>query len=89
MKFRTKPVEIEACRWATDLTWPQWMKDAWDEGVLFAKVPDHDAIFVKTMEGEMRADRGDWLIRGVKGELYPCRDDIFRMTYEPVADNAA
>ncbi len=41
-------------------------------------------IFVKTLEGEMRADVGDWIIKGVKGEFYPCKPDIFAETYDPV-----
>ena len=39
---------------------------------------------IKTLEGEMIGEPGDWLITGVKGEQYPCKDDIFRATYEPV-----
>ena len=45
----------------------------------------HSATFgVKTLEGFMRADYGDWIITGVKGERYPCKPDIFAATYEPV-----
>jgi hypothetical protein len=43
---------------------------------------------IKTLEGEMRAQVGDWIIQGVKGEIYPCRGDIFAATYEP-ADTTA
>lgn len=59
MKFRKKPVTIEAVR----LT---------------------ERIEIQTLEGVMVGNPGDWLITGVKGEQYPCRDDIFRATYEPV-----
>ena len=38
----------------------------------------------QTLQGDMQAQAGDWVIQGVKGELYPCKDDIFRETYEPV-----
>ncbi len=38
---------------------------------------------IKTLEGDMRADMDDWIIRGVMGELYPCKPDIFAATYEP------
>lgn len=41
-------------------------------------------IYIETLEGEMRADPGDWIIRGVQGEFYPCKPDIFEATYEPV-----
>ncbi len=47
-----------------------------------------EAFEVETLEGTMRGNPGDWLIRGVKGEFYPCADDIFRATYEPCGDNA-
>jgi hypothetical protein len=45
---------------------------------------DQNGVFmeIRTLEGTMRASEGDWIIRGVKGEHYPCRDDIFRETYE-------
>ena len=41
-----------------------------------------DTLFIHTLEGTMRAEIGDWIIKGVKGEFYPCRDDIFQATYE-------
>lgn len=43
-----------------------------------------DGLYIKTLEGSMRADIGDYVIRGVKGELYPCKPDIFEATYERV-----
>lgn len=46
--------------------------------------PSRSYIGIPTLEGTMRANAGDWIIRGIKGELYPCRDDIFRQTYEPI-----
>ena len=41
-----------------------------------------DALWIGTLEGSMRADKGDWIIRGVKGEIYPCKPNIFAATYE-------
>ena len=41
-------------------------------------------VEIKTLEGVMRADPGDWIITGVKGERYPCKPDIFEATYDPV-----
>ena len=43
-------------------------------------------VFINTLEGTMYAKVGDWIIRGVKGEFYPCKPDIFEATYEPVDD---
>lgn len=42
---------------------------------------------IETLEGVMKADKGDWIIKGVKGELYPCKPDVFAMTYEKVKDD--
>ena len=41
-------------------------------------------VVIETLEGDMQANAGDWLIKGVRGEFYPCKDDIFRQTDEPV-----
>ena len=46
--------------------------------------PDTDVLLVDTLEGMMRAERGDWIICGVKGEFYPCKNEIFEATYEAV-----
>lgn len=87
--FRKRPVEIEAFKvsdmiQACNFNWhlmPVWLSQACGEGnVLFAS----DHVLIKTLEGEHRGDLDDWIIRGVKGELYPCKPDIFAMTYEPV-----
>lgn len=43
-------------------------------------------VDIETLEGTMRAEPGDWIIKGVKGEYYPCKPDIFALTYEPVED---
>lgn len=83
MKFRKKPVVIEAWRVGSlDEPQPHWMKDAHERGVLFGNGDSY--VEIQTLEGRMRGDRGDWIIRGVKGELYPCKPDIFNATYEPV-----
>ena len=80
MKFRKKPVVIEAMQYtgrnATDIgLWAgvgEWSDD------FLGRV-----LTISTLEGEMTADIGDWIIRGVKGEIYPCKPDIFDATYEP------
>ena len=84
MKFRKKPVVIEAFQTgSTDA--PQWAVDALAAGVMW-----YDAISgrltIRTLEGVMQASPGDWIIRGVKGELYPCKPDIFAATYDPVEE---
>ena len=62
----------------------------WAGKVGEAWVDPSDGLFmITTPEGAMHAYRGDWIIRGGAGELYLCKDDIFRQTYEPVEDGAA
>lgn len=90
-KFRKKPVEIEARQWdGTEagalpiLTWiTKARNDA--EAAFYCEGPnDIKEIEIRTLEGDMCASPGDWIICGVKGEFYPIKDDIFRATYEAV-----
>lgn len=86
-KFRKKPVVIEARHYdgteecAYKLI--DWIDQAGGDGVLD---PDDNAVCIKTLEGVMAASPGDWIIRGVQGEYYPCKPDIFEATYEAVED---
>jgi hypothetical protein len=89
-RYRKKPVEIDAIRVTDALkaakhSWedlPDWITQAYENGaVLFL----NDAISIATLEGQMRGDRNDWIVRGVQGELYPVKPDIFEATYEPVS----
>ena len=88
MKYRKKPVEIEAFQFKSYLdysnsTVPVWCCDAVASGVI---TDNGDHLVIKTLEGDHRADIGDYIIQGVKGELYLCKPDIFEMTYEEVTD---
>lgn len=87
-RYQKKPVVIEAERVsvlhsAAARDWnalPKWVAEAYQQGnLLFACRPDR--IEVRTLEGTMTAHVGDVLIRGVKGEIYPCKPDIFAETY--------
>lgn len=93
--FRKKPVVIEAILYTgenlmevLDFTgrhpkWDEWFK-SWDE--YEARVRADDGVFkILTLEGTMEATPGDWIIRGVKGEHYPCKPEIFAATYEPAS----
>lgn len=80
MKFQKKPVVIEAVQFRGD---NMEEVDAFLDGANgFQEWPPR--VVIVTLEGTMYGDVGDWIIRGVKGELYPCKDEIFRLTYEPV-----
>jgi hypothetical protein len=91
MKFRKKPVEIEAVQITEQgvLTIPEWLEHAMDNGfVLMGITMNGCVVYIYTLEGVMIGFPGDWIIRGVKGELYPCKPDIFDATYEAVIEDA-
>ena len=83
MKFRKKPVEIEAIQWTG--------KNA-AEILVFMSAPQLEDDFltseikIETLEGTMTASKNDWIIRGFKGEIYPVKPDIFDMTYEKIGE---
>lgn len=93
MKCRKKPVIVEAFKFDGDLMnshgkyyIPEWAVEAHKSGILHFGV-DHQhglpyELFVETLEGTMKVDVGDYVIKGVKGELYPCKPDIFDETYD-------
>lgn len=87
MKFRKKPVVIEAIRIPLTPESLEWGDLAVFLGPgKFTLQRDPLGLLIQTLEGEMRGDLGDWVIRGVQGELYPCKPGIFAATYEPVGD---
>jgi hypothetical protein len=94
MKFRKKPVIVEAFqmtkkrRWDNS-EWPDWLNRAWNmepsAGALWINEndPDREGLVCGTLHGVAKIDWDDWIIRGV-GELYPCQPDIFEDTYDRV-----
>lgn len=84
MKFVKKPIVIDAIQWTNKKIvcppGPTWLVEAEERGDIQLA---GDCLYIKTLEGEMKATPGDWIIRGIKGELYPCKPDIFEATYEP------
>lgn len=95
MKYRKKPVVIEAFQWTGGIDQkedPIWIVEAIKKGdVLLSYAPTvaKPTLIIKTLEGSMAAQQGDYIIKGVKGELYPCKPDIFAATYEKVNEGAA
>lgn len=92
-KFRKKPVVIEAVSWdgGKDIANIQFLNThgEYQRDWQYASREAHEyggPILILTLEGQMRCEVGDWIICGVKGELYPCKADIFAATYEPVDD---
>ena len=87
-QFKKKPVVIEAFQWTGDehqTEDPEWINAPGVADFLHVGTKDVK-LQIHTLEGVMTADRGDWIIRGVKGEVYPCKPDIFDLTYEKVEE---
>lgn len=92
MKYRKKPVVIEAFQIGSDRFYPDWLHEAVSKNIVITHPKEgsdgwkeaFDNCDIQTLEGVMHASRGDWLIQGVKGEIYACKSDIFNITYEEV-----
>lgn len=95
-QYRKKPVVIEAFQMVKELRldpgeWPDWLceagrKSRFDPGAMFLDPndPERKQFCIRTLEGLLGVNWDDWIIQGVKGELYPCKPDIFEATYEEV-----
>lgn len=83
--YRKKPVVIEAVQWdGAPKTANEFIGERYGTDWEYAK--DSEDIVIKTLEGNMTCHVGDYIICGIKGELYPCKPDIFEATYEAVHD---
>lgn len=95
-KYRKLPVEIEAFQFDGDLIdsrgrvyAPDWAWDSYQSGVLYYGSIGHREpcdLYIHTLEGDMHVSIGDWIIKGVNGELYPCKPNIFAKTYEVITE---
>jgi hypothetical protein len=95
MKYRKKPVVVEAFRFGVDFM-PEWFNDEVKKKAVqvwyipFSESRPNEYGFshcdIRTLEGVMRGNYGDYIIKGVNGELYPCKADIFEKTYEKFED---
>jgi len=82
-QFRKKPVTIEAFQFVGGTMESGLPKD-WIRDGDFDFSRDGEFVIIPTLEGNHKANKGDWIIKGVKGEFYPCKPDIFEATYERV-----
>jgi len=83
-RFRKIPVEVEAVRWdGENVQLVAWFCHP------FTVEFRSGSAFISTLEGRMEARKGDWIIKGVEGEVYPCKPGIFAQTYEEVGDEPA
>ena len=92
-KFRKKPVVVEARRYEVESDGRaliDWINEHSDERTAYWRdtpnVWGPASIMIPTLEGDMEAAFGDWIIEGVNGEFYPCKPDIFSKTYDPVKE---
>lgn len=96
-KYRKKPVVVEAFQYDGELIYsngewycPDWARDAFQNGTMYFDSLDCEEppveLFIDTLEGKHHVSVGDFIIRGVYGELYPCKPDIFAKTYEFVKE---
>ena len=99
MKYRKKSVVIDAFQYDGDLMGsngeyyvPQWAVEAFDSGRIYFDSLQYEGapceLFIRTLEGRHHVSVGDYIIQGVKGELYPCKPDIFERDYELAEDKS-
>ena len=84
-KYRKKPVEIEAIQWTgdnRDEIWKFCSMAYFNTDVATGDL----SLMIQTLEGSMQASIGDYIIKGVKDEFYPCKPDIFELTYDKVTN---
>jgi len=91
-KYRKKPIVIEASKWSgrTDDPALQWLSTHKDAPHHMGWSPGDGNLFelvINTPEGAMTVEIGDWIIKGIEGEFYPCKPDIFQKTYDEVKEN--
>jgi hypothetical protein len=85
MRYKTKPVEINAYKYQAELGNNRLMNWLSQQGANVSGWIFHDGeIIIPTLEGDMTISDGDFIIHGLKGEYYPCKPDIFEIKYEPV-----
>lgn len=87
-RFRSKVVEIDAWQF-NGYEAPDWIGNLHDERNPVVASGCGEALYIATLEGTMTASRGDWIIKGLRGEFYPCKPDVFAMKYEPTLPASA
>ena len=82
MKYRKKPIIIEAFRFMIDATAPDWFMDRVSDNIIITH--QDGTCDINTLKGTMRADKGDYIVLDVNEEVYPCKPDVFIKTYEEI-----
>ena len=87
-KYRKKPIVIEAIQWVgntnevKNFCGDKCSYSIYDSAWRVGKGVPHEELVIHTLEGDMKASRNDYIIKGVNGEFYPCKPDVFEKTYE-------
>ncbi len=86
MRFRKKPVVVEAIKFdgQNQERLYDWSNGEIESKIMWLQGKTYHQVTIETLEGEMVGSKGDWIIKGIKGEFYPCKPDIFEATYEAV-----
>ncbi len=84
MKYRKKPVVIDAVQWLGTQESFAEIENMGDISWYGSRAKGKQCFYIDTLEGRMRVNKGDYVIKGVEGEFYPCRSDIFEATYTPI-----
>ena len=89
-KYIKRPLVIEAIQWTGDNCDDIWCEfpDCWGGGIAEYSDNDDDLV-IRTLEGDMYAHIGDYIVKGIKGEFYPCKKDIFEESYTKLDDDIA
>jgi len=86
-KYIKKPIPIEAVQWdGTEEMAAEIASQEHFEGILDFTAGTFNGFYIKTLEGKMKVSPGDYVIKGIKGEYYPCKPDIFEITYDEVTN---
>lgn len=85
-KYRKLPVEVEAVQFTDENIDNGRLKRFF--GIKFCSYfkKEYQTMEILTLEGTLKASKGDWMIKGIQGEIYPCKDEIFKQTYERIED---
>jgi len=84
MLYRKKPLVIEALQFKSPENFESGKSKIWDFPIQLAPFSKRFFTYIVTSNGTIVVDEGDWIIKGIKGEFYPCKDDIFKLTYDEV-----
>ena len=90
MRFKSKPVEIEAKQWDGDwremCDWASNVSSGSGTGLSYREIENKPSLNIHTLEGVMSVAIGDWVICGTEGEFYPCKNSVFQRKYEPAPE---